>query len=370
MATLFRSDGWVKTAQGPAVPGAQIFVCTQPANAPTTLVPVGPTPLVSIYSDPNGLVPITQPIITDGFGHYDFYTLSGIYTVLVYLNGTLQQAYPDQSLGGIGTGGNTGLVAGSGIAIVGNVIESLLTAGSGISIVNNVISLSASGGSLTGSISSTHNSPAQTAVNLTTEGTYDWAIVSPTSIDGNDYPSNYFRWKANYGMLARNGIRKVTSSTNVSSTSAGGNSGGGWLLTASAGDEFADTLDNFSGHGIPESASSAYDGVADISGGGLTGFGFQLIADSTPQSRTINIYGGGRASIGSGTITITAHLTDGSAPDVVKTFNVNVTSTNMWFKTSFTFNSQVSCKLLINMIVATSVGGANMQVFFTGMTES
>lgn len=126
MSVLFRSDGWVKTAQGPAVPGAQIFVCTQPASAPSplTLQLPAPSPLASIFADPNGLVPITQPIITDGFGHYDFYVAAGTYTVLVYLSGVLQQTYPDQSIGGIGSGGGTGLTAGSGISIVGSTISS------------------------------------------------------------------------------------------------------------------------------------------------------------------------------------------------------------------------------------------------------
>ena len=124
MATYFRSDGWVKSAIGPAVPGAQIFVCTQPANTPSGLTPFPPSPLANIFSDPNGVVPITQPIITDGFGHYDFYVSSGLYTLIVYLNGTLQQSYPDQSIGAIGTGSNsTGLIAGANITIVGNVIS-------------------------------------------------------------------------------------------------------------------------------------------------------------------------------------------------------------------------------------------------------
>lgn len=110
MATnYFRFDGWVKSAQGPAVPGAQIYVCTQPANA--TALP--PTPLANIFSDVNGLVPITQPILTDGFGHFDFYAAAAVYTIVVGLGGIVQQVYPDQSIGGAsgttGGGGGTAL---------------------------------------------------------------------------------------------------------------------------------------------------------------------------------------------------------------------------------------------------------------------
>lgn len=93
-------DLFVKSAIGPAVAGAQVFVLTQPSpNVPTGLtaaIPT-PTPLQQVYSDPNGLVPVTQPIITDGFGHANYYLLPGTYTVAVYLNGRLQQVYPDQS---------------------------------------------------------------------------------------------------------------------------------------------------------------------------------------------------------------------------------------------------------------------------------
>lgn len=99
--TIFRSDGWVKSVQGQAIAGAQIFVCTQPADV--TFVP--PEPLATIYSDPAGLLPITQPIFTDGFGHYDFYVAVGTYTVVVVTGGKIQQVYPDQTIGFSSTGG-------------------------------------------------------------------------------------------------------------------------------------------------------------------------------------------------------------------------------------------------------------------------
>jgi hypothetical protein len=101
--TYFRSDGWVKTAQGPAIAGAQIYVCTQPANIASP-----PTPLALIYADPNGLVPIVQPVITDGLGHYDFYVLPGVYTLIVSYNGVVQEYYPDQAIG-LGSGGGTSI---------------------------------------------------------------------------------------------------------------------------------------------------------------------------------------------------------------------------------------------------------------------
>jgi hypothetical protein len=99
MAKLYRMDGWVKGTLGNAIAGAQVYVCYQPAN--TTFVP--PDPLVSIYSDVNGLVPINH-CVTDGFGHYFFYALSGFYTVVVVNGGNTQQVYLDQMVGLPGTG--------------------------------------------------------------------------------------------------------------------------------------------------------------------------------------------------------------------------------------------------------------------------
>src|ERR1035437_7021960 len=110
MNNYYRSDGWVKAVQGPAIPGAQIYVCLQPANVFPPVTPprpipipwVGPNPQALIYSD-NGLTPIVQPIITDGFGHYDFYALPGLYTLVIMFGGKVQQYYPDQSLGNAGS---------------------------------------------------------------------------------------------------------------------------------------------------------------------------------------------------------------------------------------------------------------------------
>jgi hypothetical protein len=110
ITNYFRMDGWVKSAQGPAIPGAQIYVCTQPANT----VALPPSPLANIFADVNGLVPITQPILTDGDGHYDFYAQAAVYTIVVGFGGVVQEFYPDQSLGGAsgtsGGGGGTALV--------------------------------------------------------------------------------------------------------------------------------------------------------------------------------------------------------------------------------------------------------------------
>ncbi len=115
-SNFYRSDGWVKLVQGTAVAGAQIYVLKQPANVvapitpPNTIpIPFVPNPQVQVYSDA-GFTPVSQPIITDGFGHYDFYTLPGLYTVAIYFGGRLQQFYIDQSIGNVGSTLGTSLL--------------------------------------------------------------------------------------------------------------------------------------------------------------------------------------------------------------------------------------------------------------------
>ena len=171
MINYFRTDGWVKTSQGPAVPGAQIFVCLQPAN-----VGFPPTPLANIFSDVNGLVPITQPSMTDGFGHYDFYAQAGLYTVLVGLGGTIQQVYPDQSVGAFSNGGGTALVlqvngapASSQLLfnLVGQNSVSVVDAGSGtVNIVGSVFQTNG----VPNTLQSVLNLKAGTSITLASDG--------------------------------------------------------------------------------------------------------------------------------------------------------------------------------------------------------
>jgi hypothetical protein len=148
-SNLYRADGWVKTAQGPALAGAQIYVCTQPANVASA----PPSPLANCFSDPGGLVPISFPLFTDGFGHYDFYTLPGLYTLVVAYNGIIQQIYPDQSVGNVGTGGGgTTITLEVNGASTSNPSLLNLVAGPGISLTDEgggAIQISSSGSGIT-----------------------------------------------------------------------------------------------------------------------------------------------------------------------------------------------------------------------------
>lgn len=95
MATFLRRDDWVTDAMGNALSGTQVYVCSQPAT--TGSIP--PSPLVQLYSDPAGAFPITQPVLTDGYGHAAYYVTPGTYTVVYYSPQILEQVLPDQTIG-------------------------------------------------------------------------------------------------------------------------------------------------------------------------------------------------------------------------------------------------------------------------------
>lgn len=165
MAQKFRFDGWVKSATGAAVPGAQIYLCTQPAN--TSVAP--PTPLATVYSDVNGLIPLSQPLITDGFGHYNLYVAAGRYTIVVALGEVIQQVYVDQVPMGSSVPGTdaTPILQTDGS---NNTLQSILNlkSGTGISLTADASGgvLIAGNAALTLKINNTLNA-SQTVLNLT-----------------------------------------------------------------------------------------------------------------------------------------------------------------------------------------------------------
>jgi len=148
---FYRADGWVKTSQGPAVSGAQVYVCTQPTS---DIKDIPPAPLATLYSDSLGTNVLPQPVITDGFGHYDFYAATGEYTIIIVNNGAIQQTYPDQTIGGVGSGvtslngliGDVSVQAGSNITI--NVVGSSVVISATVPPAGGVTSLNSLSGDL------------------------------------------------------------------------------------------------------------------------------------------------------------------------------------------------------------------------------
>jgi hypothetical protein len=106
--SAFRRDGTVSNAIGLAISGAQVYICTQPVT--TSIIPpitIPPAPLASIFSDPAGAVPLTNPVTTDGDGNFFFYAAPGTYTVIFFdpFNRIPTQVFADQVV--LAPGGGT-----------------------------------------------------------------------------------------------------------------------------------------------------------------------------------------------------------------------------------------------------------------------
>jgi hypothetical protein len=99
---IARDDRWLADALGRALAGAEVYYCTQPAT--TTTNP--PSPLATVYSDLSG-TPLTQPIITDGFGHSIAYLQASSLYTLVFIHplfGTNPVVLTDQAITAIEAG--------------------------------------------------------------------------------------------------------------------------------------------------------------------------------------------------------------------------------------------------------------------------
>ncbi len=104
MATYYRYDGFLKTVNGQAIAGAQVYVC----NDINVNLTNPPTPLATVYADNAGANVIVQPggsLTTDGFGHFFFYALEGVYALVTVNAGVVRLYLPDQTIGPVGAVG-------------------------------------------------------------------------------------------------------------------------------------------------------------------------------------------------------------------------------------------------------------------------
>jgi hypothetical protein len=77
---IVRDDRWVSDALGRALAGAQVFYCTQPAS----IAVLPPSPLATLYTSTAGSETVSQPLITDGFGHaFTYADNSVLYTIVI-----------------------------------------------------------------------------------------------------------------------------------------------------------------------------------------------------------------------------------------------------------------------------------------------
>ena len=238
--SLFRYDAWIKAANGPSVAGSQVYVLGQPANTLGT-----PSPQLQVYADVNGLLPLVQPLISDGYGHVDFYISGGPFTIGVYFNGILQNSYADQYPMGLGSSGTSilletnyvanpvqnilNLVAGSNITLAAdssgdvtinavvptplllqtngttNVVQSKLNLSSGTGIT--LVSDGSGDVTIASALLATNGTPnilqtklnlvAGTNVSLTSDGSGDVTVASSAGSLPAAYTGDIIRWNVN-----------------------------------------------------------------------------------------------------------------------------------------------------------------------------
>lgn len=101
MPAYFRRDDNVQNGLGYAIPNCAVTYYTQPSLA-----------LATVYNDGNGDEEISNPQFTDGLGHTAAYMAAGLYTI-VYSGMQIQTlTFPDQDVGGAGSGSSITLFAG------------------------------------------------------------------------------------------------------------------------------------------------------------------------------------------------------------------------------------------------------------------
>ena len=106
----FRFDGSLNDpGTGVALQGVEVYVLTQPANDSS----FPPSPLATLYTDATGTVVAPNPVISDGYGNYYFYTAGGFYTLYIYdpLGRVYTEIFPDQEVGSPSVESSGGIVS-------------------------------------------------------------------------------------------------------------------------------------------------------------------------------------------------------------------------------------------------------------------
>lgn len=123
---MFRYQGSVNSAQGPALDGVDVYVCGQPAS--TGSIP--PSPLSTLYTDSTGATQLANPVQTDGLGNFFFYAPTGIYTLVYFdpINRIPTTVFPDQQVVSQGGGSVTSVaIKGDGVLFATTVVGSPIT---------------------------------------------------------------------------------------------------------------------------------------------------------------------------------------------------------------------------------------------------
>ncbi len=187
---------------------------------------------------------------------------------------------------------------------------------------------------VTGSISISQASIPGT-LNLTTDGTLDWiAPVANTALPR----AGSYHGKALGGYLQQSfdWVQEVASS-NPYSISSGFNPS----LTSNSGDDLQ----------VPLSSSTAATGIANATGG-ATNYGFRVKVPAGTGTHTLKIY----CSVFSGTATLTAKLSDGSASTATDTL-VATAGNSASTKWTITYNAAKDGQtLFVSLLLTTNLG--------------
>jgi hypothetical protein len=224
-------------------------------------------------------------------------------------------------------------------------------------IVKATAVIAPTAGSLTGA-----QAAAPSTLNLSTEGTKDWLAFTGTATTNPLFDDGLWNWKVLGGYLRR-AIRFIypaattTLSTNTSSTLS---------LSATAGDDGA-----ASGTAAAQPLSASTNTMIETSNTGTpyTNWGFALEVPADTTSRTLRLYAGFSPSGGSvsGTMTVTARLSDGSAADVTQTVTTSVSGV-AWYKFTFVFNAASGGQRLNVSAMITGFGDSGTRIGFQAAT--
>lgn len=332
------------------IPNAQVTICTSAG------VPSGNTctPLATVYTDQTLVTPAVQPIVADASGNYTVFAPGAVYYVCV-VNPNVTPNTHFCKLTQIGSVGNFAPI--NSPAFTGNPTGPTPAPGdNSTSLATTAFVQLATAG--TGQLNFLSIVTSPSTLNVSTEGTRDWLILSPLNGTANINALNAFRHKLRGDGSLIIGEQAVNSSTAGESTNNSTMS-----VSSTAGDEKCAPNDNFTTTGASPTTSSA---VWRSLFGNTTNFGYTISTVADTNVRQINIYIGSIVNAGANqVVTIIAHLLDGSAGDITTT--ISTPSGSAWKKIPIQYKSKAGSRLEVSILMTTP-SGANAELAFQALT--
>ena len=265
---------------------------------------------------------------SDGFGHGDWYAVAGVYCVVVANGGIIQQVYPDQSVGNIGSAGV--LPSGTVTNLEGPLVAGALIIGNGGADIQ------------TGPVF-----PGDPTLFLNGEGVFaSPAAAGSVSINGVSVASPNFVNSASVTFTVFGSTISLTAAGGGAVTSVFGRTG---AVAATSGDYGVAQIT-----GAAPTASPTFTGTATIAGAHITG----TLADGTNAVGT-------SGQVLTSTVTGILWATPSSGALVVLEAHTASNSAELDFTASFSSTYDDYLVEIINIVPASS--GAN--IFFQASTN-